>query len=173
MQNRIIIVSDDKYKAFQRYERMSKLNRSLAIFTLLMFGIFVANVVLLVEDSPSWSGKYTIGLDWIVLKGYDSPGYMLETARHEIGHHVYFVSMNSTQRDDWVFLHDKSTSSDYVSTYAKTNSAEDFAETFMKVTEEPNVCFVYSEDDLPQGTILTQKLNYMCKVYVDVETHTK
>jgi hypothetical protein len=169
MQNRVIIVSDDKYKAFQRYEKLSKLNRCLAIFTLLMFGIFVLNVVLLVEDNSTWSGKYAVGLDWIVIKGYDSPNYMVQVARHEIGHHVYYVTMNQTQRSEWVTLHDKSTANDYTTSYAKTNPQEDFAETFMRVTEKPNYCFIYKDAPTELISVLDEKFDFACKMYVEAE----
>lgn len=167
---KVIVMSEKEYKKYKIYTNIGKFNVFIAYCTLFFTIILLILVALVIQDSPSWSGKYAVGLDWIIVKGYDYPSYMLKVAKHEIGHHVYFVNMNDTKRDEWKNLVDKSTSKDdYVTEYAKTNKEEDFAETFMFILENQKTCTILNVKNTEKSPLLVQKKQFVCDAIEKVD----
>ena len=85
---------------------------------------------------------------------FDPPGIMLyqfsnlvqfyRMLYHEIGHYVQFRVIHQSSRDKWIHeIHPAS--SGYVSEYAKTNAAEDFAESYSFFCVYPNELAKYPE----------------------------
>jgi AAA+ ATPase superfamily predicted ATPase len=74
-------------------------------------------------------GEYeTTPLNHILIYRFASHDEFRHILYHEVGHHVFKRYLDSVQRKRWVTqIYPNST---YVSSYAKTNAAEDFAESY-------------------------------------------
>ncbi len=77
----------------------------------------------------SASGEYnSIPIDHVIIYKFSSYTEFRHIVLHEIGHHVFKRIMSSVQRKTWVT--EIYPNKDYVSSYAKTNAHEDFAECY-------------------------------------------
>lgn len=167
---KVVVMSQKEHKKYVTYTRIGKINTFIAYCTLFFTVILLILIGLLIQDSPSWSGKYAAGIDLVVIKGYPEPGYMLQVAKHEIGHHVYFVNINDTKRDEWKILVAKSESrKDYVTEYAMTNEEEDFAETFLSVLQIPSTCDQLRLIEYESLPVVVEKQLFVCDVIREVD----
>jgi hypothetical protein len=66
---------------------------------------------------------------------------LLDTITHEIGHNVHqnIIDQQPGVADSWNKLYSKSDTNDFVSSYARTNVYEDFAETYMTYVRDPEL----------------------------------
>ncbi len=88
------------------------------------------------KKSPSTlKAKGTYYHDWntsfsmIVIYPFPSRKAFYHTLFHEIGHHVFFHALDQPQRNEW-FFNIRKTESGFVTSAARKNSREDFAETY-------------------------------------------
>jgi hypothetical protein len=73
---------------------------------------------------------------------FKTPKKFFHTLYHEVGHYVYFFTIDSHQRKEWATqLHHKT---GFVSDYASKNAAEDFAECYSYFINEPEKLMSYS-----------------------------
>jgi hypothetical protein len=76
---------------------------------------------------------------------------VLETTLHEYAHYLYYQKLSPSDREEWINI--SNSSEKYVTSYARKNAEEDFAETYSHGT----ICsFV--------GTGITAKDNFVKKV---------
>lgn len=66
----------------------------------------------------------------------DRAGY---TVTHEVGHHVYWHRLTDQQREQWDGISRASLASEYVTDYAKSNTRDDFAESYAFHVLHPEV----------------------------------
>ncbi len=71
----------------------------------------------------------------IIIYNIDSPALFFHVLYHEIGHYVFFLTLSSVVKKQWVTqIFPKS---DCVTVYASTNPSEDFAESYACYVREP------------------------------------
>ena len=75
-------------------------------------------------------GKYFTDKQYIFIDGSKDRSYgtMLNTCQHEVGHYVWYETLNYAAQREYQAIFENAT--EHVSKYAKTNYKEDFAETF-------------------------------------------
>ena len=69
--------------------------------------------------------------------GIEDTGRMKETISHEVGHQIERAYLSEGSRSEWNELREKAPIENCVSDYARTNSSEDFAETYRAYIHEP------------------------------------
>jgi len=73
-------------------------------------------------------GQYLLHLHAIVIYPFENRQEVLHTIAHELGHYVFLHKLDSTLRKAWVT--ELYPDSEKISNYARTNAAEDFAESY-------------------------------------------
>lgn len=79
---------------------------------------------------------------------------MEHTLTHEVGHNVYW-NLPAEARSDWDNLSSTSQADNYVSEYARTNTREDFAESYSHYVRDP---VVLRDASMPKYNFLRDKV---------------
>jgi hypothetical protein len=119
------------------YNELQRENRKLRI-TLFVCAcaVFVLVIGLWAWYEMSYKGAagvYFPVADIILIKPQTHTGGLLNTAAHEIGHEVFYTYLNASQRHDWEAISAQSAPDQFVTWYAKTDTSEDFAESFASI----------------------------------------
>jgi hypothetical protein len=70
--------------------------------------------------------------------GSDDPNQLKQTIIHEVGHNVYW-NQTPEQQAGWNKISQSSQPNEYVSNYARTNTQEDFSETYASYVRDPEL----------------------------------
>jgi len=101
----------------------------LVTFVLLAAGVvIIAWLISMVYHYNNYSGSYNSNINMITIYGKDFDLGTLEIIGiHEASHKFWFKDMTQAQRDEYELIFNGANT--YVTDYAKTNAAEDFADT--------------------------------------------
>jgi len=110
-----------------------KVKRLRKVTRITLFALIAIMLFLILNLYFNTAGAYRRELNTIFVftKDYDATNTMY-ASNHEIGHYLYFNKLSQSQRDEYDRLFKDSNV--YMSTYAMTNSTEDFAEMYTNAT---------------------------------------